>query len=63
MRFELWKTDDGDLTVCAQGAEGRSVRALLEDDASLVRVFDADSWEHAMAQHHAYMGWRPYRPA
>ncbi|WP_335936226.1 hypothetical protein [Streptomyces sp. PTD5-9] len=60
MRFELRTTDDGDLTLCA---EGRSARELLDDDAALVRVFDADSWEHAMAQYHAHQGWGPYRPA
>ncbi|MFF3735064.1 hypothetical protein ACFYXM_33495 [Streptomyces sp. NPDC002476] len=40
-----------------------SARDLLDDGPSLIHVFDADTWELAMAQYHAYMGWGPYRPA
>ncbi|MFF9401909.1 MULTISPECIES: hypothetical protein [unclassified Streptomyces] len=56
MRFELRRAGEADITPCAEGAPGRSVRDLLDDDASLIHVFDADGWELAMARHHAYMG-------
>lgn len=58
VRYELWQ-EDGTFTLCE---EGGSAQALVAEDASLVRVFEADTWAQAMTQYHAYMGWDPYKP-
>ncbi|MFI9625984.1 hypothetical protein [Streptomyces sp. NPDC052042] len=59
-RTELRRAGEDGLTLCAEGARGRTTRDLLDDDASPVRAFDADSGEYVMAPHHAYTGWGPW---
>ncbi|WP_415648666.1 hypothetical protein [Stackebrandtia soli] len=59
MRYELWESEDGELTL---SPEGVPPPAPLDADATPLHVFEADTWERAMAQYHDHMGWGPYRP-
>lgn len=34
----------------------------FELNSVLVKTFEAESWNDAMAQYHAWQGWEPYKP-
>jgi len=61
-KYELWysKTEHCH-TMFPEGHPQKSA-LLLEDDATLQKVFEASDWNDACRQQHEYLGWEPYVP-
>lgn len=65
MQYEVWQDID-------EGCVGISIfpvdenvemkRKLNGEEAQLLRIIEAASWEEAMIKHHELMGWNPYIP-
>ena len=54
---EMWRHKEGLTMVCLVGPEGDGARALLEQGAELVWVFQAASYYQAMTMYYQRMGW------
>lgn len=59
MNYELWNSESG-YSFFPTGNE--SARQLLDPDANLVQIFEAESWDEARGQMHRFLGWEPYKP-
>ena len=59
MKYELWKDND---SLSFFPEDNDSARQLLEPDAILIKIIEAEDWTQAMIQYHKYMGWEPYKP-
>jgi hypothetical protein len=42
--------------------EGSPNKRLLAESARLCCTIEAATWEEAMQNYHAHMGWEPYKP-
>ena len=66
MKYELW-VSEGDETAGGVSysffpEENASARQMLETDARLLKIFEAEDWNDACTQKHAFLGWEPYEP-
>lgn len=61
MKYELWQSK-GDSSLTMLPENYRWKKAILEDDAALLKVFEAPTWEDAQRQKHEFLGWEPYKP-
>lgn len=59
MKYELWYSD-GSHTFFPEDNE--NARQLLEPDAELVTIFEADTWDDACAQRNQFLGWGDSQP-
>ncbi len=66
MKYELWLSDgdghQGSSSYSFFPEDNESVRKMLEADARLLMTFEADDWNNACKQKHAFLGWDPYDP-
>jgi hypothetical protein len=58
--YELWVDEDGSYDFFP--STNASARALLDDDARLVKKFEADTWELAQQKRYDYLKWGQYHP-
>lgn len=59
--YELWQNEDGSYDFFPSHNE--SARVLLDDNAQLIKKFEANSWEAARQQQYEFLGWGNYQPA
>ncbi len=59
-RYELWEDPDGSLTLFPFADD--SARKVLDPNAKLLKIFEADSWEEACQMKNDFMGWGLYVP-
>ncbi len=59
-RYELWEDSDGGLMFFPES--NASARKMLGASATLLKIFEADSWEAASQMKHDFLGWEPYVP-
>lgn len=66
MKYELWVSGGSrDEDACCYSffpEDHENARTALEADAKLLKIFEAENWEDACKQKHAFLGWEPYRP-
>ena len=60
MKHELWKENEGRQTFCFAGPMGDGARDLMDSDAKLIWIVEADSHFEAMTKYYEYMGWGEY---
>lgn len=60
MKYELWLEEDETQTFCPADKHGDSARALLSPNASLKLEIEAESYNAAMSEYYAHMGWGEY---
>jgi hypothetical protein len=58
VRYTVWGKDGVEFTV----VEGEQPPAWDTPGMQLLKVFEAESWDHAMQQYHEWQGWEPYKP-
>ncbi|MBW4578101.1 MAG: hypothetical protein KME42_00825 [Tildeniella nuda ZEHNDER 1965/U140] len=58
--YELWVNGDGSYDFFPSTNE--SARAFLDEDAKLVSIIEASSWEEARQKQHELLHWEVYQP-
>ncbi|MBD2386357.1 hypothetical protein [Cylindrospermum sp. FACHB-282] len=58
--YELWLSGDGSYDFFPSTNE--SARALLDDNAELIKKIEADTWAAARKQQYEFLGWGKYQP-
>lgn len=58
--YELWLSGDGSYDFFASTND--SARALLDDNATLIKKIEADTWEAARQKQYEFLGWGNYQP-
>lgn len=61
-RFEAYSASDGIIFASVESIEDQRAKGLLEREAQLLYVLEADTWEEALSIHNLRMGWGPYNP-
>ncbi len=56
--YEHWLEEDSSTVI----PEGSPNKRLLAESARLCCTIEAATWEEAMQNYHAHMGWEPYKP-
>ncbi|GEM_PF-1288116 len=57
--YELWLSEDGSYDFFPSTNE--NARALLDEDAKLVKLIEASSWEEARQKQYELLGWGSYQ--
>lgn len=60
-KYELWHSEQEGSLAFFEASDERG-RDLIPDDAQLILVVEAESWEEAQAKKHDFLGWEPYKP-
>lgn len=63
--YEVWGdsvSNVGLLVSTQEGIADMSRRGLIEPELSPLYSIRAESWDEAMAYHHAHNDWEPYNP-
>jgi len=60
MVIEVYSCEDDSITALMR--EDPNKKALIGDNAVLIRTIEGDDWEDCMRQHYELMEWEPYKP-
>ncbi|HLP90326.1 MAG TPA: hypothetical protein VK184_17290 [Nostocaceae cyanobacterium] len=58
--YEIWRNEDGSLDFFPSTND--SARALLDDNAQLIKKIEANSWEEARQKQYEFLEWGNYQP-
>ena len=61
MKWELWHSIEGQCYSMFP-EDTPAEKRILEPDAELIHVIEADTYNEAAKQKHEYLGWEPYKP-
>jgi hypothetical protein len=60
MILEVYESPEGIITVIDSKHSQKSI--IVEDNSTLLRTIESETWEECMIKHHELMGWEPYKP-
>lgn len=61
MIYTAWGPPSGPANLLLAGEALPDWMRAEEPDLTLLRTFQAETWEDACQQYHAWQGWEPYR--
>jgi hypothetical protein len=59
MIVEVYESPEGIITVIGSTHSQKSI--IVEDNSTLLRTIESETWEGCMIKHHELMGWEPYK--
>ena len=62
MKFSAWVSASGCDHTFIAGVVMSDDQRKMNPDSSLLKVFEAGSWNDANRQYHEFKGWKPYKP-
>jgi hypothetical protein len=62
VRFEIWRLPDGTESTVLRFDDAIRRAEARDEGMAVVHEFDAVSWNEALTERNAFLGWEPYEP-